>query len=510
MVKRFHAALLVVTMMLMTVFLCFGYAALTDMLGISGSASISGPQYDVYISDISPNTSAGVTVKNYFATTMSASVSVSGTSTFTVTVVNDSDKVYIYERLIEGKETDIEGIYKGTDIVCSITGLSFLQELGPGERVSFTLTLRNAKGISVDNFYLKFNFVEKTGSEILPGDHICESKCPDCGKCLDMSCTEDVCKDKCQGHVHECESICPQCGLCMDMFCTEAACANKCQGHAHICESVCSECGKCFDLQCTEDACADKCEGHPDHVCTSKCDICGKCIDENCTVCTDKCLGHHVCESVCSECGKCYDIACMEDVCADKCEGHPDHVCTSKCAMCGGCIDGNCTVCTDKCTCTNEGLSSNFLGLLQALLSEQDRCLNDRGSKDVIYDAVLQYSTLHCLTNSVQGGNMTNITENANQKLTEEIHFVMTEVEGNANQIYLYMYYGDEAISANSGKNILTYFQVITYDAPSDTWFADGTYIGKAHVAYIGGGGNANKKVWTVDPTTWTFGEPQS
>ena len=31
---------------------------------------------------------------------------------------------------------------------------------------------------------------------------------------------------------------------------------------AHICESVCPECGKCLDVECTEDACAEKCEGH--------------------------------------------------------------------------------------------------------------------------------------------------------------------------------------------------------------------------------------------------------
>ncbi len=30
--------------------------------------------------------------------------------------------------------------------------------------------------------------------------HTCENVCPDCGKCLDTSCTEDVCEDKCEGH----------------------------------------------------------------------------------------------------------------------------------------------------------------------------------------------------------------------------------------------------------------------------------------------------------------------
>ena len=30
--------------------------------------------------------------------------------------------------------------------------------------------------------------------------HQCESKCETCGKCTDTACTEDACKDKCQGH----------------------------------------------------------------------------------------------------------------------------------------------------------------------------------------------------------------------------------------------------------------------------------------------------------------------
>ncbi|MBO5327646.1 MAG: hypothetical protein J6B04_00565 [Clostridia bacterium] len=33
-----------------------------------------------------------------------------------------------------------------------------------------------------------------------PSGHTCESKCPICSKCLDASCTEDACKDKCPGH----------------------------------------------------------------------------------------------------------------------------------------------------------------------------------------------------------------------------------------------------------------------------------------------------------------------
>ena len=90
--------------------------------------------------------------------------------------------------------------------------------------------------------------------------HECESKCEECGKCLDKECAESVCAAKCEGH-HECESVCDKCGKCLDAECAESACEGKCEGH-HECESVCDKCGKCADGECTEDVCAEKCEGH--------------------------------------------------------------------------------------------------------------------------------------------------------------------------------------------------------------------------------------------------------
>ncbi|MBO5327648.1 MAG: leucine-rich repeat protein [Clostridia bacterium] len=60
---------------------------------------------------------------------------------------------------------------------------------------------------------------------------------------------------------HVCESVCPECGKCQDASCTEAACADKCQGH-HVCESVCPDCGKCQNANCTDPVCQEKCSGH--------------------------------------------------------------------------------------------------------------------------------------------------------------------------------------------------------------------------------------------------------
>ena len=58
---------------------------------------------------------------------------------------------------------------------------------------------------------------------------------------------------------HECESKCPQCGLCLDAECTEEVCASKCAGHTHYCENVCATCGSCTNAACTEEVCAKKC-----------------------------------------------------------------------------------------------------------------------------------------------------------------------------------------------------------------------------------------------------------
>ena len=59
----------------------------------------------------------------------------------------------------------------------------------------------------------------------------------------------------------------------------------------HVCAHVCEKCGKCTS-DCEDEVCADKCQGHP-----------------------------HECESICEICEKCYNLDCIEEVCADKC-GH--------------------------------------------------------------------------------------------------------------------------------------------------------------------------------------------
>ena len=90
--------------------------------------------------------------------------------------------------------------------------------------------------------------------EALP-EHACESKCADCGKCMDVTCIMPACLAQCA--CHRCESVCAKCAGCLDPACTEKACATKCS--CHDCESLCAICGGCKDMECTNDVCAKKC-----------------------------------------------------------------------------------------------------------------------------------------------------------------------------------------------------------------------------------------------------------
>lgn len=173
-------ALICVMLVLGCLLSAVGYAAVTDHLSIMGSAQLGGIAYDIYISNISPESSAGVTVTNYFSTIMSAAVTSRGTATFSVTVKNQSNKTYVYERVIDGTEANVDGIYNGTDIQYSLSGMvPFQTEVGPGQTYTFTLYISNDKGITTGHYYLKFNFIEKTGTEILPGGDPEEPDPPD-------------------------------------------------------------------------------------------------------------------------------------------------------------------------------------------------------------------------------------------------------------------------------------------------------------------------------------------
>lgn len=351
-------------------FVSVGYAQVTDPLQVNGIAEVKAQEFDIYITDVSPEQLGTFTVNNYYYTIMSTSVHGASSPTFSITVKNRSDKTYVFERIVEGSEVGFDGIYGGEGITYKLQNLSYLQEVAPGQSITFSVTITASSGVNEDNVLTFFKFIEKTGEEILPGN-------PDPTPDPDPDPTPDP------------------------------------------------------DPDPTPDPDPDP---TPDP------------------------------------------------------DPEPDVP----------------TVDPEK----------NYFGLLEMLLSENDRCLNDKNDKDVIYNAVQKELKnppyiLHCLTSSIPGGNMANVTTLANSNLSEKMHFIFMPVKDDPNTMYLYMYYEDDATSDDEGELILTYFAVIRYFEDTKKWDEDGVYEGKAAVAYLDGGGNAGKKVWMIDPTTWTAGAPK-
>lgn len=151
---------------------CVGYAALSEPLTVTGTASVKGPQYDVYITDVTPTQGEGMTVTGTYGTLLTAKVTGGGTSTFVVTVKNISQQIYVYEKTVDGAEAEIEGVYAGTDITYRVDGITPLDELAPnGGTRSFSVTVTVPEGITTDHYMLRFVFGEKfanPGGEFFP------------------------------------------------------------------------------------------------------------------------------------------------------------------------------------------------------------------------------------------------------------------------------------------------------------------------------------------------------
>lgn len=161
----------------------------------------------------------------------------------------------------------------------------------------------------------------------------------------------------------------------------------------------------------------------------------------------------------------------------------------------------------------DDHMHSNFLGLVEALISDSNNCLNDN---DLIFDAVMESLTsqkrpkedapiLHCSVNSISGGTMSSVAQFANANLTSNLHFIF-EVDPDPayqnSRMRLYMYYADDCDDAKIGDEIMVYQQIVTRGADG-VWRADGTYVGKATVGNYYGGGKAGKDVKTINPYTW-------
>ena len=162
-------------MLVMCFSICIGYAALTDSLTIVGTATITPPPLpDLRIIDITPDSSAGVTVTNTNGTVLFASVDGGGKATFTIRIINNSGGIYVFDRVIDGDETNFDGVYSGTDITYELSGLSRLDEIAAdGGIITFDITIDVPEGVTTEHYILNFNFVSKYGipdNEYFPDD----------------------------------------------------------------------------------------------------------------------------------------------------------------------------------------------------------------------------------------------------------------------------------------------------------------------------------------------------
>ncbi|MBO5907106.1 MAG: InlB B-repeat-containing protein [Clostridia bacterium] len=633
-----------IMLIFMTMFLGIGYAALSDTLSFGGDATIAAPSYDVFISHVTPSSSGGAEVTGYFSTVMSLKVTTSRTATFTVTVVNQSDKTYIYERVIDGKELGIDGAYTGSDITNSVSGISYLTELAPGGSLTFDLTVTNPKGITTDNFYLKFNFIEKTGTEILPGND--EFKVifkygngqPDTSVSLhenefvprpenptrsgyefigwytdssyNTAWNFEVDRVKADttlyagwkavvhpdpvpteysvifkpGNGDPDGTIIVPAGELLPIptsptmegytfigWYTDAECTRPWNfdtdrvrekmtlygGWEIYVPPVPPDCNITFkagngDPDRTIIVLTGEFIPRPDVPTREGYVFNGWYIDESYTTAwnfeANRVDGHMTLyggwtEEIIPDEPDEYTVTFNANngtsntqitVIEGSLVQRPALPVKEGYTFIGWYTDSACTKAwnfdTDrpssdmtlyggweKTAATNpDGYHSDFMGLVEALLSEENNCLNH---VDLIYDAVMESLTskkrpkedapiLHCGVNSVSGGTMSAIASFANSNLTKELQFIF-EVDPDPayreTRLRLYMYYESDIDNAKTGDQILVYQQIISRDS-NGVWYADGTYIGQATVGYFFGGGNSGKDVFTINPYTWVAG----
>lgn len=103
MIKRISGVLLSLSLILMTAFICLGYATIVDNLSLSGSADVEGKPYKgVYITNVTLVQATNVSSdKNEFILPTNHDVSVqvkrtNGTVTYKITVFNNTDVTYWY------------------------------------------------------------------------------------------------------------------------------------------------------------------------------------------------------------------------------------------------------------------------------------------------------------------------------------------------------------------------------------------------------------------------------
>ena len=118
MIKRFHAVILILSILLMTVFMSFGYAALTDNLSILGNAHVKPkPHKGVIITNVELIRSSAITSREneyILPTNHETSVNVDRTNgfiTYKITVFTNQEKSGYNVIFIDTKERTEKVIY---------------------------------------------------------------------------------------------------------------------------------------------------------------------------------------------------------------------------------------------------------------------------------------------------------------------------------------------------------------------------------------------------------------
>ena len=627
--KTLKSIIISTVLIAMCLFVAIGYATITDTLAINGSVDVTPSLPDVYITDVTPDSSAGVTVNATNGTVLYASVIGSGTATFTIDFVNISDKTYVYERVIDGSEILLDGVYSGDDIKYTVSGIKSFDEIAPnGGTISLNITITVPQNILAENYILKFNFIEKTGTDILPekdqynvtfkynngqADTITKVYENDLipipetpirnnytfiGWYKDNTYTTawnfDI--DKVTDHITlyagweysapqeytvtlkpnngdqdtvlfvPANSLIPlpttptMEGYAFIGWYVDEECTNPWNfdtdkirsnmtlygGWEIYVPPVPPDCNITFipnnsDPSTTIVVLTGEFIPRPTPPVKPGCTFMGWYIDEDCTTPwnfeVNRVSGHTVLYGG-------WEIA-EYTITFKPNNDTPDTTVTvdrgaliprpqlpvkSGYTFIGWYVDEICTqgwnFDTDRPTSNmnlyggwekeidqGDHMHSNFLGLVEALISNSNDCLNDN---DLIFDAVMESLTskkrpkedapiLHCSVNSVSGGTMSAIAQFANANLTSNLHFIF-EVDPDPayqnSRMRLYMYYADSCDNAEVGDEIMVYQQILVRGADG-VWRAGGTYVGTATVGYYYGGGNSGKDVKTISPYTW-------
>ena len=171
--KLWLKLILGISLSLMCLLTCVGYAQLTDELQISGSAGYEPPKA-VYITSVTSSGTNGAvgTVNNFTMTVVNSKTNLGtngrNTVTYTVTVYNNTDIDYGYNGMIY---TTGETTYDNTAIR-TMADIERRTVVSPGQYLSFNVTVSYKNNTASSNTYLNSVITY----EFLPLDQIPESE----------------------------------------------------------------------------------------------------------------------------------------------------------------------------------------------------------------------------------------------------------------------------------------------------------------------------------------------